>query len=124
LVDEGLLVVFEFFLLYLIDLIFAEVYRFLLLLPNLFDVIDLLLLLVDDDAVLVHILGDDFLDPRVSCYVQYRLALTVLDVDQCAVSKEQNLAYLEETRLRGDMQRTSSVYLLTKLDFGAGVLQE
>jgi len=82
LVDEGLLVVFEFFLLYLIDLVFAEVYCFLLLLPNLLDVIDLLLFLVDDDAVLVHILGNDFLYPRVSCYVQHRLALTVLDVDQ------------------------------------------
>ena len=86
--------------------------------------IDLFLFLVDDDAVLVHILRDDLLDPRVRGNVQHRLPLTVFDVDERTVAQQQDLADLEEARLRRDVQRTSSVDLLTKLDFGAWVLEE
>ena len=124
LVDEGLFIIFEFLFLNFVYLVFTEVNRFLFFLPSLLDVVYLFLLLVNQYAVLIGILGHDFFNPWVSRNVYYSLALTVLDVNKRAVSKQQDLANLEKPRLCSNMQGTSPIYLLTKLNFGSRVLQK
>jgi len=78
----------------------------------LFHVIDLLMLLLDGHAVLVRILAHDLLDLGISGNIYDGLALTVLDMDKRAITKQQDLADFEVASLSGNVQGTSTVDLL------------
>ena len=100
---KGLLVVFILILSNFINFGFPCVDFILFLFLQLLYIILYFFLLVNDYAVLVCVLCDNFTYTGISGNIQNGLALTVLDVDKLRISKQQNLANLEETCLRCDV---------------------